>query len=366
MIRSISSMPLRDDTMSSQKRDLCHRLLSGTTQAIYVLGRNKYAERVSRVLPVRAFVDDFTTEKVYLDRPIIRMTDLPCDGLVVSCVVDTVPVTAWDRLRSVGVTAAIDYFALSRLAPDKFMPLERSAGDREDILDNAAQYEWVYNLLTDDLSRKHFAQVVQFRLTMDIEHMRGFSLALDRQYFEDFVPMRTNDVFIDGGGYDGQTTLEFAARNHTYRSIHYFEPMRAMMDTSRRSLAHLRDVHFVEKGLFSSNDRLRFDASAGLACSLSPNGETVIDVVRLDDEVMDPITFVKLDIEGAEFDAIQGTAEHIKTDTPTLAVCIYHDQRDFWRIPQAVLAINDRYDVYVRHYTESIRETVMFFIPRGE
>lgn len=357
---------LDDNPISTQKRDICDRLLSGTAEAIYVLGRNKYAERVSRVLPVHAFIDDFTSEKIYLDRPVVRMTDLPDRCLVISCVVDTVPITAWDRLQSVGVTAAIDYFALSRLAPDKFMPVEHcAAGDRRDILDNRAQYEQVYNLLADEVSKRHFAQVVQFRLTMDVEHMRGLVLALDRQYFEDFVPMQAGDVFVDGGGYDGQTALQFVARNGAYRKIHYFEPVPAMMDVSRQAMASLRDVCFIQKGLFSRNDRLRFDVDGGPAAGLSPTGRTEIDVVRLDDEVADPVTFMKLDIEGAEYDAIQGAMEHIVAETPVLAVCVYHNQRDFWRIPLQILKNKDHYDVFFRHYSESIRETVMFFIPKN-
>jgi hypothetical protein len=48
-----------------------------------------------------------------------------------------------------------------------------------------------------------------------------------------------------------------------------------------------------------------------------------------------------------------------------MAVCIYHDQRDFWRVPLWVLEIDDRYDVYIRHYTQGVHETVMFFVPKA-
>jgi FkbM family methyltransferase len=174
------------------------------------------------------------------------------------------------------------------------------------------------------------------------------------------------EVFVDGGGYDGQTSLQFAAWNKAYRRIYYYEPVPAMMEVSRRNLAGLRDVSFLQKGLFSRNDRLRFDTGAGPASNITATGQSEIDVVCLDDEVHEPITFLKLDIEGAEFEALQGTVNHIRSASPTLAVCIYHDQRDFWRIPLRVLEVNDRYDLYVRHYSESIRETVMFFVPKAK
>jgi hypothetical protein len=109
---------------------------------------------------------------------------------------------------------------------------------------------------------------------------------------------------------------------------------------------------------------LRFDA-AGPGSSISPTGQAEIEVVRLDDEVREPITFFKLDIEGAECEALKGAAGHIRSETPAMAVCIYHHQQDFWRIPFQVLEYNDRYKLYVRHYSEGVNETVMFFVPNG-
>jgi len=73
---------------------------------------------------------------------------------------------------------------------------------------------------------------------------------------------------------------------------------------------------------------------------------------------------IKLDIEGAEFEAITGAANHIHRHTPRIAVCVYHNQSDFWRIPERILELNDHYKIYLRHYSEGILETVMFFVPK--
>jgi FkbM family methyltransferase len=350
--------------ISGQKQDLFCRLMAGVGP-VYVLGRNKYAQRVAAVVAVQGFIDDFTEERVYLGRPVIRMADLPKDGLVVSCVVAGRSLTALDRLCLAGARDVLDYFTLSRLAAETFGSPDFCAGNRQDILKNTTQYEWVYHRLADEVSRQHFARVIRFRQSLDLEDMRGFTLALDHQYFEDFLLRREAEVFVDGGGYDGRTTRHFAAWNPAYRRIHYVEPIPAMMEVSRRNLAGLRGVRFLQKGLFSHADRLRFDAEEGDASRLCATGQSEIDVVRLDDEVREPITFVKLDIEGAEYDAIEGAAEHIRSETPTIAVCVYHNQRDFWRVPRRVLDLNDQYDLYVRHYTEGVHETVMFFVPQG-
>jgi FkbM family methyltransferase len=349
--------------VSPEKRDIFDRLLTGGRKAKYILGRNKYAESVAAAISPTAFVDDYTDEKEFLGRPVIRMDQLPQDCIVVSCVVDAHPLTALERLRRAGVRESIDYFTLARLAPESFQPVAHSAFNRQDILGNQAKYQWLHQRLADQTSRQTFEQVTQFRLTWDLDWMAGFSVDVDRQYFEDFVPLGVNEVFVDGGGYDGETTKRFASLCPGYRQIYYFEPNPSMLELSQRTLGALRSISFIPKGLFSRSSVARFDPSAGSASRISSQGSLEISLVSLDDAVSEAVTFVKLDLEGAECEALEGAREHIRKEHPKLAVSVYHDQRDFWRVPETVLQIYDAYDVYVRHYTEGPLETVMYFIP---
>ena len=72
--------------------------------------------------------------------------------------------------------------------------------------------------------------------------------------------------------------------------------------------------------------------------------------------------FIKLDIEGAEIEAINGAIATIKKFKPKMAVCIYHNQSDFIEIPKLALKLNPGYKIYVRHYTQGVFETVMYFV----
>ena len=71
-----------------------------------------------------------------------------------------------------------------------------------------------------------------------------------------------------------------------------------------------------------------------------------------------------MDIEGVEYEAIKGSKELILKYHPALAICIYHNAKDCWFIPEYVFSIRKDYDIYIRHYTENYCETVMFFIPK--
>lgn len=94
-------------------------------------------------------------------------------------------------------------------------------------------------------------------------------------------------------------------------------------------------------------------------------GSIRIEVDRLDDVLEDRFkpTLIKMDIEGAEMLAIEGAKHTITTYHPRLALCVYHNVGDFWRIPLKIFSLRNDYRVHLRHYTESIYETVMFFIP---
>ena len=93
-------------------------------------------------------------------------------------------------------------------------------------------------------------------------------------------------------------------------------------------------------------------------------GTQSVEVDTIDNLVKEKVDFIKLDIEGAVQDAIEGARETIKNYKPILAICVYHKAEDWYKIPEKVLEIQSNYDVYLRHYMEGIFETVMYFIPK--
>ena len=71
-----------------------------------------------------------------------------------------------------------------------------------------------------------------------------------------------------------------------------------------------------------------------------------------------------MDIEGAEGVAIDGAKNTIMKCHPRMAICVYHKADDLWKIPEQIFSIRDDYKIYLRHYTEGVDETVIFFIPK--
>ncbi len=99
------------------------------------------------------------------------------------------------------------------------------------------------------------------------------------------------------------------------------------------------------------------------ASGVPVSGEILaVPVMRLDDLSPAP-TFVKMDIEGAEMEALEGGRQLLLHGETAWAVALYHRQEDFWRIPLFIHECNPELRLYLRHYAEDWAETVCYAIP---
>ena len=71
----------------------------------------------------------------------------------------------------------------------------------------------------------------------------------------------------------------------------------------------------------------------------------------------------KMDIEGAEREALKGCESTIKTFFPKLAICIYHLPDDLWEIPYWLMTKFPEYEYYIRHYRDNATETLLYAVP---
>jgi hypothetical protein len=78
------------------------------------------------------------------------------------------------------------------------------------------------------------------------------------------------------------------------------------------------------------------------------------------------VTYLKMDIEGAEPDALQGAAATVRRERAILAVCAYHAQDHLWRLPLAVAGlVGDGYRYSYRRYEPDCWELVLYAVPEG-
>ena len=188
-------------------------------------------------------------------------------------------------------------------------------------------------------------------------------------YFElPYLKPQKNEFFIDAGGWNGSTTNNFFQwlRNNggcNGRSI-IFEPHPVQYNVCKDNFQGCDNVKIENKGLWHKKETIRF-SKEGQGSRISPNGEEVIETVSLDEYFengKEPVTFIKMDIEGAELNALKGAERTIKKYKPKLAICIYHKPEDIWEIPSLLLDFVPDYKFYIRHYFFSNFDTILYAV----
>ena len=343
-------------------RQLCDALLDAHPSKRFVFGRNVYGAAVASRLEVAAFVDDFTDEREYAGAPVVRTADIPLDAIVLAASGGR-PLTVRRMLEERGLTQ-LDYFGLLKWSSLDLPEAVFNEGFQRSFHSNRDKVDWLFQILEDDTSRDVLRRLFNFRYTYDLDCLNDFEDRQAGQYFEPFLDLRRGrPIFVDVGGFDGFTSEEFIRRSPDYAALHVFEPDPTNYRRCENRLAAHRNVYLWPYGAGSSDVTLRF-SSDGSASSFRQDGEIEVVVRRIDDVVADIPTLIKMDIEGAELAALEGARRTITEHRPALAICVYHSPTHFWHVPEMILAMNPDYAVYLRHYTECIYETVMYFVPR--
>lgn len=177
------------------------------------------------------------------------------------------------------------------------------------------------------------------------------------------------EYFVDAGGFDGLTTLAFfrwcEGNGHSY----CFEADRKNIASIKNKLGENAKCEIIPKALWSETAILsmRMEGSCGSAVTDkgSDQGMQEVGAAAMDDILGDkPVTFIKMDIEGAELEAIRGARHIIQEQHPKLAVSIYHKHEDIWTIPSQIMEYDSGYRFYLRHYSFSDYDTVLYAIPQ--
>jgi len=184
------------------------------------------------------------------------------------------------------------------------------------------------------------------------------------QYFEDFLTFKSGSVFVDVGGFDGNTSLEFIKRCPDYSHIYIFEPSEKNYESVIKNLSSYSNITVIKKGLSDNKQSLSFSDKLGSKSGITKDGNVVIQVDLLDEVIDKDVNFIKMDIEGSEANAIKGATKTILSCHPILAISVYHKPTDIRLICEQIFRIRSDYILYLRHYTEGTDETVMFFIPK--
>ncbi len=226
----------------------------------------------------------------------------------------------------------------------------------------------VFRCLTDSWSMKSIPDNY-FQKIMD-----------PNQYFDtEIIHLQPDEVFVDLGAYIGDTWEQFLFACHgKYEKAHLFELdpniyRRLMKCVGERFAGPHGGEGIVQCYPYGVSDQagvVQFTMGESNSTVLSHAEDQSINTnicsgkcVRLDDILKNErVTFIKMDVEGAEQGALRGAAELIKKQKPKLAISIYHSPEDMLEIPVYLKTLVPEYQIYIRHYTDLMYETVCYAV----
>ena len=250
---------------------------------------------------------------------------------------------------------------LQLLAPEQYPPHPFYDGLLKDLIDNWPRYADLYDRLADDKSRDVLDAAIGYRMTMDPAILDPV-IDWDLYNPPGLIDLGTQEVYVDAGAYTGDTIGTFILRTQNqFTRIIAFEPDQENFEVLQSK--HDSDPRFqlVNAGLHSWDTALYFDTGAERASRFDNGAGVRLPVVRLDSVLGgDKVTYVKMNIEGSELDALDGAAHVLKQFKPKLAISAYHRPSHLWEVPAKILELNPDYKIYLRQHDRGIVETVCY------
>lgn len=222
----------------------------------------------------------------------------------------------------------------------------------EYVAEHADELQRAYDLMADGQSKHVFSSVVNFKLSGKPEWLTNCESSRD-EVFSVMAPGE-NERFLDLGAYDGDTVTEFLHYARSAESILALEPdpknFRKLSRTA--SLPGYEQVNILNAGIWENDGILRFDGRAGRSSSLSDAGKIDVPVRSIDSlrEEYGPFTFIKMDVEGAEREALLGARKTLLEDRPKLIFSGYHRTEDIFALPLLLHELNPDYRILLRHH----------------
>lgn len=228
----------------------------------------------------------------------------------------------------------------------------------------------VFRSLSDDDSRTCFAFHL-YQLVASSPELTLEATLPDETYFPpDVLQLSPHESFVDGGAFDGVTLRRFLARcNGQFASYLGVEPdpvnfgkLQALVERIRPTLSGHLAIRQCAVG--REREQISFSAAGTVSSAADASGDISVAVAPLAElaEALRP-TLIKLDVEGYELDALQGSTKFLQETRPKLAVCLYHRQSHFWEIPSFVLRNLKNYRLYIRRHKEHLDDFVLYALP---
>ncbi len=218
------------------------------------------------------------------------------------------------------------------------------------------EFERVYNMLSDDLSREAYINVILGKLTGKIEYLKKCETSVNEAYSSIIKPDKSFH-YVDIGAYNGDTIREFLSfSGGSTKKITAFEPDAKNFAKLLRyaNEAGINTTAFHHAACWNKEETLRFYSRSGRNSAKTSNHEnskvTQVNALRADTCINEKVDFINIDAEGSDAFVLEGLSETIEKYKPTLSCAIYHRNEDVYKLPLLLSQMYGECEMYIRHF----------------
>jgi FkbM family methyltransferase len=274
------------------------------------------------------------------------------------------------QLRGLGCQYVAPFAALFWKYAGVFIP-----GNGIDLPHNlppsADELRAVYGMLADEPSRREMCAQLRWRYWLDDSGMAAPLAARDIYFPRELITPFDGEVFIDCGAFDGETVRSFLEHaDSRFEHIFPLEPdpvsrNRLEQATMALGAAISGRITLLPFLVGDQDGPAQFSADGSVRSRLTAGEGICVECRKLDNIPWTHVpTYIKMDIEGAEPDALRGASELLRKQMPVLAVCLYHRSEHLWQVPRYIHETAPGYDLFIRRYAEDCWELVCYAVPK--
>ena len=345
-----------------------------TSSKIFIYGTGGMAQSVYRVLTesglvVSGFLDHRVSANPFLNGLPILAPENASGSIVVIGIhnrdAEIPPIV--ERVRDAGAVRIITLIELYDFFSEE-LGVRYWLTRRDYYHSFKSLIEKVDLMWADEVSRSLYGSILDFRINGDYSVLPAPDL--DHQYFPPDIPAWEKPLrFVDCGAFDGDTLRNFLKSEISVEAVSAFEPdennFRKLSQFIYANQECFQSVGLWPCGVSFATHQLSFDAGNGEASAVSSGGNTMIQCVSLDEAIPNFMpNLIKMDIEGAEPDALLGARNLIQKSYPSLAISIYHRPEHLWQIPLLVESMAmGHYQYFLRAHGFNDFDVVLYCIP---
>ena len=239
--------------------------------------------------------------------------------------------------------------------------------------ENKDKLLFVYNMLADNQSKVVFQSVLKHRLVHDLSLLDMINNST--QYFGNDVIHSISGTFVECGAFTGDTLERFIKQTGGGYMYHAFEADKqncneiiafCNKNNNKNVLVYNMAVCDRNREVLFWQDENDYKVNGIVDVTNKCFDKTMVNKIQGDslDNVLcnAKIDMIAMDIEGAELYALKGARSCIETWKPKLAISAYHTIEHMWEIPLMIKEMYSDYQIYFRHHSWNINDTVCYAI----